>query len=34
MRCPKCDEIMQKWFLIGGKIGWECTHCGYKENMK
>jgi len=36
MRCPKCGELMQKWYLLGGEARWDCPNekCGYREEIK
>ena len=31
--CPKCGSRMQKWYLLGGRLRWECQ-CGYKKEIK
>lgn len=31
MVCPECGTEMKKWYLLGGRVRWECPKCNYTE---
>lgn len=32
-KCPKCGNLMRKYYIIGGRERLECS-CGYKEELE